>query len=315
MNKKEAERLIKSEADISAEPPTRTPFELEMEQFVSQEKEIMNNTSLSTDQSVAALSSVDMVRQKRKAEHRKDLFSASIGHNRPLFEAVKRFSSGKGIEPAWSTPEALQSILKMHTEIISRATDPTAKGCLADINVRMKEIKSFREEIKSAWDKAEQTRKEAEDLQIRTNEKIRTVEIELISCAEDAFDIDPRYVVIQIPDIAAKLMGEAQTVPEQTPQTSDNSVSNQEDLSAPKQYLIGNNEYISIQTADGSKANSQHKILSDAITTANIRKAVESGIDIKSNKSIVGWIGKRICGLTNVITDHSLESKINIKKG
>ena len=144
MNKKEAERLINSEADISAEPPTRTPFEIEMDELDIQEKEIMNNTSLSTDQNIAALKSVDMVRQKRKAEHRKDLFSASIGHNRPLFEAVRRFASGQGIEPAWSTPDALQQILEMHREIMSKADDPATKGALSDITVRLKNIKEFR---------------------------------------------------------------------------------------------------------------------------------------------------------------------------
>ena len=315
MNKKEAERLI-AEQDLVV-PPMKSQFEIEMDKLETQEKEIMNNTSLSSDQRIHAISSVDMVRQKLKVEHRRDIFSASIKHNKPLFEAVRRFASGQGIEPAWSTPDALQQILEMHKEIMAKASDPLTKGVLVDITVRLKEIKEFRADIVSTWEKAEQVRKDAEDFQVRTREKIRLVEEELLGCAEDAFEAEPRYIVLKAPEIAARLMGEALPEQEQkTPQTSTAvPAANQENLSASKQYLIGTGEYVNIQTADGSKTNPQHKILSDAITTANIRKAIESGIDIKSNKSIVGWIGKKVCGLTDVITDHSLESKINIKKG
>ena len=311
MNKKEAERLINSEADISAVPPTKTPFELEMEQLDLQEKEILSNTSLSQDQHVQALSSVNMVRQKRKTERRKDMFSASIQHNRPLFEAVKRFASGQGIEPAWSTPEALQSILKMHTEIIAKATDPTSKGALADINVRMKEIKSFREEIKSAWDAADKARIEAADIQARTNEKIRVVEEELFQCAEDAFDIDPRYVVIQIPDIAAKLMGEAQTVPEQkTPQTS--TTPGNTSAIGPVNFQTVNGIQISTRRTMSSDANPHHRAMLDALTMDNVKKAVESGAKSNSNIECLAWIGKNIVNLTEVVIDQGLNSKVSL---
>jgi len=310
MNKKEAERLINLEADISAVPPTKTPFELEMEQFVSQEKEIMNNTSLSTDQRVQALSSIDMVRQKMKAEHRKDLFSIAIGHNRPLFEAVKRFASGQGIEPAWSNPEALQSILKMHTEIVAKATDPTSKGALADINVRMKEIKSFREEIKSARDNAEQARKDAEDIYVRTNEKIRTVETELLQCAEDAFEIDPRYVMIQMPDIAAKLMGEVQTVPEKTPQTS--TTPGNTSAIGPVNFQTVAGIQISTRRTMSSDANPHHRAMLDALTMDNVKKAVEAGAKSNSNIECLAWIGKNIVNLTEVVIDQGLNSKVSL---
>lgn len=306
MNRNEAERLINGEADISAVQP-KTPFELEMESFEKQEKEIMNNTSLSSDQRVAAISSVDMVRQKRKAEHRKELFNISIGHNRPLFEAVRKFVSGAGIEPAWSTPEALQAILKMHSEIVAKATDPTTKGALADINVRMKEIKSFREEIKSAWDKAEKARIDASDLQVRVNEKIRVVEEELLQCGEDAFEIDPRYVVLQIPDLASRLMGEIQKAPEQkTPQTSATPAN------GPVNFQTVNGIQIATRRTMSSDANPHHKAILDALTFDNVKKAVESGAKESSNIEVLAWIGKNIVKLDEVVVDQGLHSKVSL---
>lgn len=311
MRKHEAEAALK---EVEAEIPAvqKTQYELDLERLDAQEKEIMNNPSLTSDQKVQAISTaVTMPRQKIKTEHRKDMFSASIQHNRPLFEAVKRFATGQGIEPAWSTPEALQSILKMHTEIVAKATDPTAKGCLADINVRMKEIKSFREQIKSAWDIAEQARINAQDTQVKTNEKIRLVEEELISCGEDAFEIDPRYVVLQMPDIAAKLMGEAQTVPEQkTPQTSTGSTNSS--VVGPVNFQTVAGEQIATRRTMVSDANPHHKAMLDALTMDNVKKAVEAGAKSNSNIEVLAWIGKHIVGTTEVVIDQGLNSKVSL---
>ena len=311
MNKKEAERLIAEQNSVA--PPTKTPFDIEMEQLDLQEKEIVNNTSLSSDQHVAALQSVDMVRQKRKAEHRKDMFNIAIGHNRPLFEAVRKFASGKGIEPAWADPkgDGIQQILKMHTEILSRASDPNVQGCFKDIDIRMKQIKSFRDQCKTAFDIAEKTRIEAADLQVRTNEKIRAIEEELLQCGEDAFEIDPRYVVIQMPDLASKLMGEAQTVPEQKmPQTSPAPVNTSSIGPVNFQTVAG--IQIATRRTMSSDANPHHKAMLDALTLDNVKKAVEAGAKSNSNIEVLAWIGKNIVGTTEVVIDQGLNSKVSL---
>lgn len=311
MRKHEANAILAAEEKGPEDIP-RTQYELDLERLDVQEKEIMNNTSLTPDQRVQALStSVNMVRQKLKTEHRKDMFSVSIQHNRPLFEAVKRFVSGKGIEPAWSTPEALQSILKMHSEIVAKATDPTTKGCLADINVRMKEIKSFREQIKSVWEVAEQARINAQDTQVKINEKIRLVETELLQCGEDAFEVDPRYVVLQMPDIAAYLMGEAQTVPEQkTSQTSTSSTNSS--VVGPVNFQTVAGEQIATRRTMVSDANPHHKAMLDALTMDNVKKAVEAGAKSNSNIEVLAWIGKHIVGTTEVVIDQGLNSKVSL---
>ncbi len=312
MRKHEADSILSTPKEAVIPAVQKTQYELDLERLDVQEKEILNNISLTPDQKIQALStSVNMVRQKLKTEHRKELFSQSINHNRPLFEAVKRFVSGAGIEPAWSTPEALQSILKMHTEIVAKASDPTTKGALADINVRMKEIKSFREQIKSAWDIAEQARISAQDTQVKTNEKIRLVEEELLQCGEDAFEIDPRYVVLQMPEIAAKLMGEAQTVQEQkTPQTSANPVSTSSIGPVNFQTVAG--EQIATRRTMVSDANPHHKAMLDALTMDNVKKAVEAGAKSNSNIEVLAWIGKHIVGTTEVVIDQGLNSKVSL---
>jgi uncharacterized protein (UPF0264 family) len=306
MNKKEAERLIAEQGSVA--PHTKSQFEIDMEQLDTQEKDILNNTSLSQDQRVQALSSVNVVRQKHKAEHRKDMFNASIKHNRPLFEAVKRFASGQGIEPAWSTPEALQSILKMHAEIVAKATDPATKGALADISVRMKEIRNFRDEIKSAWDIAEEARKKAEDNQVRLREKIRGVETELFSCAEDAFEVDPRYVVLQMPEIASVLMGESQ---EKTPQTSIPTSTASNNVGAANYQTVANIQ-IATRRALKSEDNPHHKAMLEALNMDNVKKAVEAGAKSNSNIEVLAWIGKNIVGLTEVVIDQGLNSKVSL---
>lgn len=314
MRKHEANEILAKEEEAVILAVQKTQYELDLERLDAQEKEILNNPSLTSDQKAQALStSVNMVRQKMKTEHRKDMFSASIQHNRPLFEAVKRFASGQGIEPAWSTPEALQSILKMHTEILAKATDPAAKGCLADINVRMKEIKSFREQIKSAWDIAEQARINAQDTQVKVNEKIRLVEEELLSCGEDAFEIDPRYVVLQMPDIASKLMGEVQTVQEQkTPQTSATPNSTNSSVIGPVNFQTVAGEQIATRRTMVSDANPHHKAMLDALTMDNVKKAVEAGAKSNSNIEVLAWIGKHIVGTTEVVIDQGLNSKVSL---
>lgn len=308
----EAKKALKEAGEPAVQ---KTHFELEMERIDNMEKAIQSNSSLTSDQKSQSLSAIAGDRQKLKAEHRKDLFNAAIKHNRPLFEAVRKFASGQGIEPTWATPEGLQSILEMHKEIVAKATDKSFSQCFKDIEISLRQIKAYRDEVKTMFEAAEKARLDAMDLQVRNTEKVRLVEADLFECAEDAFNIDPRYVVLQMPDIAARLMGEALPQEQQKPQTSqppaNNAQTSTQTIGAVNQQSIAG---ILIPTRRALKAedNPHHKAMIDALTMDNVKKAVDSGAKSNSNIEVLAWIGKNIVHLNEVVIDQGLNSKVSL---
>lgn len=292
-------------------PSVKTPFELELETLYSQKLEIERNTQISIDERVKLMSGVDAVIEKRKQEHRKELFNASIKHNRPLFEAVVKLHNKQGIEPAWS--DRIGDIISMHTEIMAKAE--ASKGCISDLKIRVTEIKKFREEIHAKFDAVEKARLEAIDFRAKAIEKIKLIEKEMLECASDAFEQEPRFVTMTMPPIAARLMGEAPEEQVKSPTTTSvpygqNNAQTGAVGAVNFQTVAG--IQIATRRAMKSEDNPHHKAMIDALTLDNVKKAVESGAKSNSNIECLAWIGKNIVGLNEVVIDQGLNSKVSL---
>lgn len=202
----------------------------------------------------------------------------------------------------------------MRKQIEAKAQE--AKGCYDDVNVRLKELQTLRTNIKARWSEVEQKRKDAEDFEVRTKEQVRKVNEEMLDCAKDMFEINPAYVVLTMPDIANILMGEAQvnSTP-QAPPTTPTSPANQSTGTTvgAVNFQTVNSIQIATRRAMTSKDNPHHTALLNALTLENVRKAVEVGkANPASNIECLAWIGKNIVGLTEVVIDQGLNSKISL---